>query len=138
MQNTKVHIMSTEVSVVSNIPSLKKVPFSTALKVWYYSIVVKSNLIVSCVIWGFYQEMVFFMVLEDWIWSFFLERYTRYIYSILKVEFVPWTDQDIIQRVPALRGFWDLEKTVLHETRVVVLYFTNGFFFMISYFINLR
>ena len=23
-----------------------------------------------------------------------------------------------IQRVPALRGFWDLEKTVLHEIRV--------------------
>ena len=23
-----------------------------------------------------------------------------------------------IQRVPALRAFWDLEKTVLHETRV--------------------
>ena len=24
----------------------------------------------------------------------------------------------LIQRVPALRGFWDLEKTVLHETCV--------------------
>ena len=24
----------------------------------------------------------------------------------------------LIQRVPALRVFWDLEKTVLHETRV--------------------
>ena len=23
-----------------------------------------------------------------------------------------------VQRVPALRGFWDLEKTVLHEIRV--------------------
>ena len=25
---------------------------------------------------------------------------------------------DIVQRVPALRTFWDLEKTVLHEIRV--------------------
>ena len=24
----------------------------------------------------------------------------------------------VVQRVPALRVFWDLEKTVLHETRV--------------------
>ena len=24
-----------------------------------------------------------------------------------------------VQRVPALRFFWDLEKTVLHETRVI-------------------
>ena len=24
----------------------------------------------------------------------------------------------VLQRVPALRVFWDLEKTVLHETRV--------------------
>ena len=24
----------------------------------------------------------------------------------------------VLQRVPALRGFWDLEKTVLHEIRV--------------------
>ena len=39
--------------------ALKRGPFSTALKVWYYNVVVKSNLIVSCVIWGFYQEMVF-------------------------------------------------------------------------------
>ena len=27
-----------------------------------------------------------------------------------------------IQRVPALRAFWDLEKTVLHEIRVSVLW----------------
>ena len=29
-----------------------------------------------------------------------------------------WTETAIIQRVPALHVFWDLEKTVLHETRV--------------------
>ena len=29
---------------------------------------------------------------------------------------------DSVQRVPALRAFWDLEKTVLHEIRVTVLW----------------
>ena len=46
------------------------------------------------------------------------------------IDFVDWKDQisnagvkkkpgqNAVQRVPALRVFWDLEKTVLHETRV--------------------
>ena len=38
--------------------------------------------------------------------------------SILKHQHRLKTKSDILQRVPALRAFWDLEKTVLHEIRV--------------------
>ena len=36
--------------------------------------------------------------------------------------------QKTVQRVPALRAFWDLEKTMLHETRVsgTVLWFPTN------------
>ena len=34
------------------------------------------------------------------------------------MEFLLFSEVFQVQRVPALRVFWDLEKTVLHETRV--------------------
>ena len=45
--------------------------------------------------------------------------YPATIYLILLNLVVPLPSADFsLQRVPALRVFWDLEKTVLHETRV--------------------
>ena len=38
--------------------------------------------------------------------------------SAYDVRFFIRTPQFYIKRVPALRAFWDLEKTVLHEIRV--------------------
>ena len=38
----------------------------------------------------------------------------RHSYTLIYQALIPF----ILQRVPALRVFWDLEKTVLHETRV--------------------
>ena len=42
------------------------------------------------------------------------------IKKLFKNDFTPLYNRNL-QRVPALRAFWDLEKTVLHEIRVSVL-----------------
>ena len=48
------------------------------------------------------------------------KRSYQYQLRLVTVHF--FTHISMIQRVPTLRAFWDLEKTVLHEKRVIGLY----------------
>ena len=71
----------------------------------------------------YFEFLSLYLDMFDQNWSFLRKKWrfwlniSKYRLKNSKCEKVK-PRSDILQRVPALRAFWDLEKTVLHEIRV--------------------